>query len=264
MYKTFLKTALKNAEEAALAGGKVLMEYFEKPFDIEFKGDANLVTVADRRSEEAIVSIITKYYPGHQILAEEGTTNNNISEYRWIIDPLDGTTNFAHSLPIFAVSIGLELNGNMVMGVVYDPVRGECFTAMEGCGAYLNGKAIHVSKADTLDKSLLATGFPYDRRINPDEYLLYFREFLKTAQEIRRPGAATIDMCYVASGRFDGFWEPKLQPWDIAASAVIVKEAGGRLSDYKGGEFSIYGKETVASNGKIHGEMIEVLREEAR
>ncbi|MDD5434175.1 MAG: inositol monophosphatase family protein, partial [Nitrospira sp.] len=182
----------------------------------------------------------------------------------WIIDPLDGTTNFAHSLPIFAVSIGLEVNGNMVMGVVHDPVREECFTAMDGCGAYLNGKSIHVSDAATLDKSLLATGFPYDRRINPDEYLLYFREFLKTAQEIRRPGAATIDICYVASGRFDGFWEPKLQPWDIAAAAVIVKEAGGKLSDYKGGEFSIYGKETVASNGKIHEEMIEVLRKGIR
>ncbi|MBI5194377.1 MAG: inositol monophosphatase [Nitrospirae bacterium] len=255
-----MKTFLKTAEEAALAGGRVLMEYYGKPLDVEFKGDANLVTIADRLSEDAIVSIITENYPGHRIMAEEGTTNNNISEYCWIIDPLDGTTNFAHSLPIFAVSIGLEKNGNMVMGVVYDPLRDECFTAMEGCGAYLNGKPIHVSRVDTLDKSLLATGFPYDRRINPDGYIKHFREFLKTAQEIRRPGAATIDLCYVASGRFDGFWEPKLQPWDIAAAAVIVKEAGGRLSNYIGGEFSIYGKETVASNGKIHEEMIEVLK----
>lgn len=255
---------LGTAEEAARTGGNILMSHFGRPLDIEFKGDANLVTVADRLSEDAIVSIITGSYPGHQIMAEEGTTNNNISEYRWIIDPLDGTTNFAHSFPLFAVSIGLELEGKMVMGVVYDPVRGECFTAMDGCGAYLNGRAIHVSDVETLDRSLLATGFPYDRRINPDEYLFHFREFLKTAQEIRRPGAATIDMCYVASGRFDGFWEPKLQPWDIAAAAVIVKEAGGRLSDYKGGEFSIYGKETVASNGKIHGEMLDVLREGIR
>ncbi len=256
MHDEFLKVAV----DAARAGGDVLLKYLGGPLNIEFKGDANLVTIADRQAEEAIVSFITGHYPDHQIMAEEGTTNNSVSSYRWIIDPLDGTTNFAHSLPIFAVSIGLEVNGKMVMGVVFDPVREECFTAMEGCGAYLNGKSIRVSDVDTLDKALLATGFPYDRRINPDEYLLPFREFLKTAQEIRRPGAATIDMCYVASGRFDGFWEPKLQPWDIAAASVIVKEAGGKLSDYKGGEFSIYGKETLASNGKIHEEMLNVLR----
>lgn len=251
---------LKIAEDAGRVGGKVLMKYFGQPIGVEFKGEVDLVTVADRLSEEAIVSMISSKFPDHQIMAEEGTIKNSASKYRWIIDPLDGTTNYAHTFPCFAVSIGLEVSGKIVLGVVYDPVRDECFTAEEGSGAYLNGMPIHVSEVDRLDRALLATGFPYDRRVYSEKYLSLFKNFLIKAQEIRRPGAATIDLCYLASGRIDGFWEYKLHPWDVAAASVIVKAAGGRMSDFKGGEYSIYGEETLASNGKIHGEMIEVLK----
>lgn len=251
---------LKIAEDAARVGGKILLKYFGKPIDVEFKGEVDLVTVADRLSEEVVVSAISSKFPDHQIIAEEGTVRNSASEYRWIIDPLDGTTNYAHGFPCFAVSVGLEVSGRMVMGVVYDPLRDECFTAEEGSGARLNGRPIHVSGIDRLDKALLATGFPYDRRDHVERYLRPFKRFMMKAQEIRRPGAATIDLCYLAAGRLDGFWESKLHPWDTAAASVIVKEAGGRMSDFKGGEFSIYGQETLASNGKVHEEMLEVLK----
>ena len=252
---------LKIAQDAARVGGKILMKYLGQPINVEYKGEVDLVTVADRESEEAIVSLISSEFPDHQVIAEEGTVKRTASKYRWIIDPLDGTTNYAHAFPCFAVSIGLEVSGKMVMGVVYDPVRDECFTAEEGAGAYMNGIAIHVSEIDRLDKALLATGFPYDRRMNAEKYLPVFKNFLTRAQEIRRPGAATIDLCYLASGRLDGFWESKLHPWDVAAASLIVKESGGRMSDFRGGEFSIYGEETLASNGKIHGEMVKVLKE---
>src|SRR3972149_10935073 len=257
MYADFLKVA----EHAARTAGSILLKYLGQPLEVEFKGDADLVTKVDRLSEEAIVSIIRDNYPDHQILAEEGTNQESASKFRWIIDPLDGTTNYAHAFPCFAVSIGLEVSGKIVAGVVYDPVRDECFTGEDGGGAYLNGKSIHVSDIDILDKALLATGFPDDRRENADEYLHDFKNFLQKAQELRRPGAASIDLCYVASGRLDGFWECKLHPWDVAAASVIVKEAGGRMSVFKGKEYSIYGEETLASNSRIHEEMIEVLKD---
>ncbi len=253
---------LKIAEDAARAGGIILMKYLGQPLELEFKGDVDLVTKADRLSEESIVSIIRNTYPDHQILAEEGTNQAGTSDFRWIIDPLDGTTNYAHAFPCFAVSVGLEVSGKMTVGAVYDPVRDECFTAMEGAGAYLNGSAIHVSCIEKLDSALLATGFPYDRREHPDNYLVLFRKFMMKAQEIRRPGSASIDLCYLASGRIDGFWELKLKPWDVAAASVVVKEAGGRLSDFKGSEFSIAGNETLASNGRIHDEMVALIKSE--
>jgi len=254
MYTDFLRVA----EQAARTAGDILLNHLDQPLDLEFKGDVDLVTKVDRLSEEAIVSIISRAYPDHRILAEEGTNQGGASNYRWIIDPLDGTTNYAHSFPCFAVSIGLEAAGEMVVGVVYDPVRDECFTAMEGGGAYLNGKAIHVSRVDRLNSALLATGFPYDRRQHPDDYLGLFRKFMMKAQEIRRPGSASIDLCYLASGRIDGFWECKLKPWDVAAAVVIVREAGGRISDFKGNKFGILGSETLASNSRIHDEMVEI------
>lgn len=253
MYTDFLTIA----GQAARTAGGILLDHLGKPLDVEFKGDADLVTKADRLSENTIVTIIRTAYPDHQILAEEGTNREGTSEYRWIIDPLDGTTNYAHSFPCFAVSIGLEAAGKMVAGVVYDPVRDECFTAMDGSGACLNGNPIHVSDTGSLDRALLATGFPYDRRENPDNYLALFRKFMIKAQEVRRPGSASIDLCYVASGRLDGFWECKLKPWDVAAATVIVREAGGRMSDFNGNRFSIYGNETLASNGRIHDEMVK-------
>lgn len=256
MYAEFLKIA----ELAARYAGSILLKHLGKALDVEFKGDVDLVTKADRLSEEAIVSIIRDTYPGHQILAEEGTTQKGESGYRWIIDPLDGTTNYAHTFPCFAVSIGLEADGKMVAGVVYDPVRDECFTAMKGCGAHLNGNPIHVSDTDSLDSALLATGFPYDRRKNPDNYIELFKKFMIKAQEIRRPGSASIDLCYLASGRIDGFWECKLKPWDVAAAVVIVREAGGLISDFRGNVYSIYGEETLASNGRIHKEMVETIK----
>ena len=253
MYTDFLRVA----EQAARTAGDILLNHLDQPLDLEFKGDVDLVTKVDRLSEEAIVSIISRAYPDHRILAEEGTNQGGASNYRWIIDPLDGTTNYAHSFPCFAVSIGLEAAGEMAVGVVYDPVRDECFTAMEGGGAYLNGKAIHVSRVDKLNSALLATGFPYDRRQHPDDYLGLFRKFMMKAQEIRRPGSASIDLCYLASGRIDGFWECKLKPWDVAAASVIVREAGGHITDFKGNKFSILGNETLASNSRIHDEMVE-------
>ncbi|MEK6713935.1 MAG: inositol monophosphatase family protein [Nitrospirota bacterium] len=254
MYSDFLIVA----EHAARTAGSILLKHLGQPLDVEFKGDVDLVTKVDRLAEEAIVAIIRDIYPDHQILAEEGTNQGGDSRYRWIIDPLDGTTNFAHSFPCFAVSIGLEAAGKMVGGVVYDPVRNECFTAIDGSGAYLNGNPISVSSVDNLDRALLATGFPYDRRAHPDKYIALFRKFMMKAQEIRRPGSASIDLCYLASGRIDGFWESKLKPWDVAAAVVIVREAGGKLSDFKGNEYSIYGNETLASNGRIHDEMVKV------
>lgn len=256
MYADFLIVAV----QAARTAGSILLKHLGQPLDVEFKGDVDLVTKVDRLSEEAIVMIIRNAYPEHQILAEEGTTQEGDSKYRWIIDPLDGTTNFAHSFPCFAVSIGLEAAGKMVAGVVYDPVRNECFTAIDGSGAYLNGNQISVSSVDNLNRALLATGFPYDRREHPDNYLALFRKFMMKAQEIRRPGSASIDLCYLASGRLDGFWECKLKPWDVAAAVVIVREAGGKLSDFNGNEYSIYGNETLASNGRIHDEMMEVIK----
>lgn len=256
MYTEFLKVA----EYAARTAGSILLKHLGQPLEVEFKGDADLVTKVDRLSEEAIVSIIRGIYPDHQILAEEGTNRESGSKFRWIIDPIDGTTNYAHNFPCFAVSIGFEVSGQMSAGVVYDPVRDECFTAMDGEGAFLNGSTIHVSDVDKLDRALLATGFPYDRREHPDDYLVLFRKFMMKAQEIRRPGSASIDLCYLASGRIDGFWECKLKPWDVAAASVIVREAGGRMSDFKGNKFSIYGNETLASNGRIHDEMVGITR----
>jgi len=254
-YETFLDIA----EKAARAGGDILKEYLVQPKEIEFKGEVDLVTVADRLSEDAIVGIISRAFPDHQILAEERTPKSSSSRYRWVIDPLDGTTNYAHGFPCFAISIAVEEAGRIVVGLVYDPLRDECFTAIKGQGAYLNGRAIRVSSIDKLDRALLATGFPYDRRKFVDDYLKPFRDFLIYAQEIRRPGAAAIDLCYLAAGRIDGFWEYKLHPWDVAAGSLMVTEAGGRVTDFSGHDYSIYGQETLASNGKIHEEMIQVL-----
>jgi myo-inositol-1(or 4)-monophosphatase len=193
-------------------------------------------------------------------LAEEGLSLAPDSEFRWVIDPLDGTTNFAHRFPVFTVSIGLEFRGRLVVGVVYDPMRDEMFQGAAGEGAYLNGKKIRVSAVSDLNRSLLATGFPYDIRDSRVNNVVHFNHFLMRAQAVRRCGSAAMDLCHLACGRFDGFWELKLKPWDMAAGAVIIQEAGGHLSDFEGGEFSLLGQETLASNGLIHEAMIQVLR----
>ncbi len=245
---------------AARAGGKVLLRYFTKKFRVDYKGEVNLVTEADRRAEAVIVSTLLRRFPDHQVLAEEsGEGTRKASPYKWIIDPLDGTTNFAHTFPMFCVSIGLEVHGEMWVGVVFDPLRKELFVAEKGKGATLNGRPIKVSKTEKLNDSLLVTGFAYDVREDLKNNLDHFGNFSLRAQGVRRTGSAALDLCYVACGRLDGFWEMKLAPWDTAAGFLIATEAGATITDFKSQPYTIYLKEIVASNGRIHGEMIEVL-----
>jgi len=252
---------LSAAWEAANIAGALLRESWQQPKEIGYKNPIDLVTSVDRESERCIVKTLQRAFPGHSILAEEETTvTGNQSSHRWIIDPLDGTTNFAHGYPHFAISIALELEGQVFLGLVYDPLRRECFRAIKDRGATLNGQRIRISDAHELDKCLLATGFPYDRRDHADEYLEFFKAFLMRTQGIRRNGSAALDLCYVACGRIDGFWEAKLRPWDIAAGSLMIREAGGTLSDFSGNPFSIWGDETLASNGAIHAEMVTAAR----
>lgn len=255
------REALKaTAIDAARIAGKILLDHARAGVRIEHKDEVNLVTEADRRSEQAIVETIRQRYPNHRILAEErGLEARGESPYQWVIDPLDGTTNFAHGFPLYCVSIGLEYQGQIILGVVLDPTRQELFTAELGHGATLNGQPIAVSKTSRLDAALVVTGFAYDIRHSDENNLNHFSRFSLRAQGVRRTGAAAIDLCYVAAGRFDGFWEMKLHSWDMAAGSLIVTEAGGRMSDFKGGAFSIYGAELIASNGLIHDAMAAVL-----
>lgn len=257
------KTHMINiAIEAATAAGKFLRQNLGKARDIQQKSgqERNLVTEIDKRSEEIIIDIIKKHYPHHDILAEEsGTEQGKTSEYKWIIDPLDGTTNFTHGLPVFCVSIGIEHRGEIIAGAIFDPNNNEIFSAEKGRGAFLNGKRIRVSQKNTLDSSLLVTGFPYNITENPDHAVEHFVNFLMNAQAVRRLGSAAIDLAYIACGRFDGFWEVALNPWDMAAGSLIVTEAGGAMTDFVGNKFSIYKKQMLASNGLIHREMLEII-----
>ena len=252
------------AREAALKAGGILRENIGGTREITLKGDINLVTEMDKRSERTVVETLLAAFPGHAVIAEEGTNIRNNSDYTWIIDPLDGTTNYAHGYPCFSVSIALEHKGEIVLGVVYDPMREELFSAGKGTGASLNGRPVRVSNMDTLIKSLLATGFPYDRKVSEKNNMDYFHNLLMASQEVRRDGSAALDLCSVAAGRFDGFWELKLHPWDIAAGSLIVREAGGMVSDFSGTGFSLYDQEILASNGKIHGAVLEILRNTAK
>jgi myo-inositol-1(or 4)-monophosphatase len=256
-YNKFLNTAVEAAKEA----GRIQRERFGEDLKIEHKGEINLVTEVDYQCEKAIIDIIKRDYPEHEILTEEAGTVKapSKSRYKWIIDPLDGTTNYAHTYPCFCASVGLEIDGEIVAGAVYNPMLDELFTGIKGEGAYLNGKRLMVSKVADIGESLLATGFPYDIRHSKENNLNHFCNFAVRAQAIRRPGSAVLDLSYLAAGRFDGFWELKLNPWDMAASSLIVKEAGGMITDFKGGEFSIYKGEMLASNGLIHQEMINIL-----
>jgi len=256
---------LNVAIEAARQAGNFLKQNLGKVREIQQKDgqERNLVTEVDKRSEQLIIDIIKRHYPAHEILAEESGHAQTASEYRWIIDPLDGTTNFTHGLPVFCVSIAVERRGELLCGVIYDPNLDELFTAERGKGAFLNNRRVHVSRTDALAKSLLVTGFPYNITENPDHAVEHFVSFLMGAQAIRRMGSAAIDLAYVAAGRYDGFWEVALNPWDMAAGALLVTEAGGKLSDFAGSQFSIYQKEIVASNNLVHEEMIGVLRNAA-
>jgi myo-inositol-1(or 4)-monophosphatase len=248
------------AINAARSAGSVLKEHLGKVERVEFKGAVNIVTEMDKKAEALIVSEIRENFPDHGILTEESKEKVTATPYRWIVDPLDGTTNYSHGYPVFCVSIAFEKKDEVLLGVVYDPMLDELFTAERGGGSFLNGKKIRVSGTDSLDRSLLATGFPYDVRTSRSNNLDHFARFAVRAQAIRRAGSAALDLCYVACGRFDGFWEMKLHPWDVAAGALIVKEAGGTVTDFKGGGFSIHGGECLATNGLTHREMVEVLK----
>jgi len=251
---------LKVAVEAARDAGQMLRENLDASREIIYKGEVDLVTNFDNRSQQMIFDHLEKNFPDHDFVAEEGLDQKKGSVYRWIFDPLDGTTNYAHRFPFFSVSVALEFNGQIICGVVYDPMRDETFSGTKGSGAFLNGERIRVSALNDLDKSLLATGFPYDLRESEENNITHFNHFLTRAQAIRRCGSAALDLCYVACGRFDGFWELKLKPWDVAAASLIVQEAGGHLTDFKNKEFSIHSHETLGTNGLIHQQMLDVLR----
>ncbi|HLX11358.1 MAG TPA: inositol monophosphatase family protein [Bacteroidota bacterium] len=249
---------------AARTAGTFLKQNVGKIKQIEQKygQEKNLVTEIDKESERIIIEMIRKNFPDHAILAEEGGLGSAVpSAYKWIIDPLDGTTNYTHGFPVFCVSIGIEHNGVMEHGVIYDPNFDELFTATRGKGAFVNGKPMRVSKVNTLSKSLLVTGFPYNIAENPDHAIEHFGNFLKKAQAVRRMGSAAIDLAYVACGRYEGFWEVALHPWDVAAGKLLVEEAGGKLTDFRGNDYSVYEKQLLATNGLVHEEMKGVLRE---
>lgn len=254
-----LNFAIQTARDA----GRLLAERFGRDLQISNKSELDLVTESDLASERLIIDRIKTYYPRHTILAEESGTNppakdGRADDWRWIIDPLDGTTNYAHTYPCFCVSLGLEHNGRLELGVVYDPMRDEMFSAERGQGAALNGKRIRVSRTPNLSSALLCTGFPYDVR-ERGEFARHFANFIMNAQGVRRDGAAALDLAYVAAGRFDGFWEEGLKPWDVAAGALLIEEAGGKVSDYHGGALDIFSPPILASNGSIHEQMMRVL-----
>ncbi len=250
------------AAAAARAAGKIVKHLFGRVgYEIK-KSDTDLLTRADLHSEKTIVEIIGTRFPQDNILAEEGGNKEQTSNRTWLVDPVDGTTNFVHGFPFFGVSIGLEVDGEMVVGVVHNPVMNEFFQASKGNGAFLNQSPIHVSGTRKLHRSLLATGFPYDIKEKTESVMALFKKMIVKAQGVRRPGAASIDMCYVASGRFDGFWEQDLNPWDTAAGLIILKEAGGKVTTFDGGNYTPYEKTVIAANPDIHGEMVKMLRPE--
>lgn len=250
--------ALEAARRTAAEAGELLRGFYSRSGEVRFKGETNLVTDADTASQDLIYDRLSRAFPGHDFLAEEGLERLSGADFRWIVDPLDGTTNFAHRLPVFCVSIGLEHRGAPVCGVVFNPMSGEMFWAERGGGAFLDGRPVRVSVIPELGKALVATGFPYDLRTTRTNIVPH-EMFLLRAQAVRRCGSAAIDLCSVACGRFDGFWEFQLNPWDTAAGAVIVAEAGGRVTDFRGRPVDIYHPEVLASNGLIHEAMLEVL-----
>lgn len=257
------------AEEIAREAGALLREFYQKGVATEYKGDVDVVTEADRASERLIRERLAKALPGHGIYGEEGTREQMESEFRWYVDPLDGTTNFAHGFPAFCVSMGLEHrskglraaeDGELTAGVIYDPLRDEMFAAELGKGAWLNGRAIHVSKTATLQESLTATGFPsHKRHVSPNIH--FYQEFTLRSHGVRRAGSAALDLAYVACGRLDGFWEFHLNPWDTSAGVLLVEEAGGRVARMDGSKFRLDSSEVLATNGKIAGEMEHLFTE---
>jgi myo-inositol-1(or 4)-monophosphatase len=257
------------AEGIARQAGALLRGFYEKGVATEYKGDVDLVTEADRASEQLIRERLTVAFPTHGIFGEEGTRDQLESEFRWYVDPLDGTTNFAHGFPAFCVVLGLEhrapglpqdQDGEMIAGVIYDPLRDEMFVAERGSGAWLNGRAIHVSKTKTLQEALTATGFPsHKRHVSPNIH--FYQQITLRSHGVRRAGSAALDLAYVACGRLDGFWEFHLNPWDTSAGALLVEEAGGKITHFDGSKFTLDSREVLASNGLIAGELEHIFRE---
>lgn len=250
-------------EDVADRAGRSIMSYFQGSFRIDLKdkrpGGIDIVTDADRASEDIILGSIRREFPDHDILTEETETNSTGSSWLWLVDPLDGTVNFAHGIPIFSVSIALMNNGILVAGIVYDPTRAEKFRAIRNDGAYLNGNQIRVSQADRLNKSIIATGFPYDRAYSSVNNVAEFSRVVTRVGGIRRGGSAAIDLAYVSCGRLDGFWELKLKPWDMAAGMLLVEEAGGRVTDRTGRPTDVYTDSVVATNGVVHEALADIL-----
>ena len=254
---------LEFAKTTAKGAGAILMQHFGMISTVERKSThIDLVTIADTESESFILNQIKAAYPLHHIIAEESAIVENNSDYRWVIDPLDGTTNFVHNLPIFAVSIGLQYKDETIVAVVYNPAADKCFWAEKNSRAYLNGDLIHTTSTNTLSDSLLVTGFPYSHDERWEKGFDLFKQVYGKTQGVRRLGAAALDFCFVAMGRFDGFWEFGLQPWDVCAGALILEEAGGKVSDWDNSPMPFSGNRILATNGHIHKEMLEVLAKE--
>jgi len=253
---------LATAVEAALAAGRIQKQYFRQPLEIGKKGPIDLVTAADLEVERMFRALVAERFPSHVVIGEEGTSSvpPGPARYRWIIDPVDGTTNFAHGLALFSVSIALEIDGRLEVGVIYDPMADELFTAERGGGARLNGRPIRVSSNSAIIDALLCTGFPYSVHQERQQHVDVFAEFLRQAQAVRRLGSAALDLAYVAAGRFDGFWEERLHPWDIAAGVVIVAEAGGRTTGIDGNEIDVFGGHVIATNGRLHEAVLSVVQ----
>lgn len=249
------------AAEAVLKAGAIQKERYGRPLEVQHKGEIDLVTDVDRACEDAVVALLRARFPGHDIVTEETQLERGGSSYVWFVDPLDGTTNYAHGYPFFCSSVALTRDGESVAGAVYDPLKDELFSAERGGGAYCNGRRLHVSASTELLRSLLVTGFPYDLRDDLEGKLRLFKRFMGHARAIRRDGAAALDLCYLAAGRIDGFWEEKLQPWDVAAGALIVEEAGGRVSRFDGAGLALRADEVLATNGHLHDAMLAVLHE---
>jgi myo-inositol-1(or 4)-monophosphatase len=249
------------AAEAALRAGKIQRARYGQDVDVEHKGSIDLVTAVDRACEDAILETLRERHPDHDVVAEESGRDRKGSPYVWYVDPLDGTTNFAHSYPVFSASVALTKDGHAVAAAVYDPMRDELFTGERGRGAYLNGRPLRTTGETELIRSLLITGFPYDVHDHPERVDL-FRRFVTTARGVRRGGSAAIDLCYVAAGRADGFWEEVLNPWDYLAGALLVEEAGGRVSRFDDAPIGVEKGELLATNGPLHPAMLAVLKDE--
>ncbi len=254
-----LNQALDFAVETVREAGALLCDYYRNGVTVKYKGEIDLITEADHASEALILKRIRSAYPDCAILSEESGASAHASPNVWIADPLDGTTNFAHGLPIFCVTLALMVSDRIEVGATYDPIYDELYTAQRGPGAYLNGGRLHVSVTPKVDKALLVTGFPYDRRTNPNNNIRQFTDFSLRAQGVLRLGSAALDLGAVAAGRLDGYWEFKINPWDIAAGALMVTEAGGQVTAPDGTPLDLFARQIVASNGFIQNEMIEVL-----